>query len=197
VGFNRRFDMGNRRVRAAVPVDATADLVLRIAYRRASWRAHAVRDDALLDLGPHVADLAAWLTGSPVHAVRGASVAPDRVHATFVLAHGEATVDLACDRAYRERVELYDGRGARLARHALGGPRAAVHDRVLRPPHPLVVTLAAEIEALVRAVRGEGRGALADAGDAVAAMAVLDATRASAAAAGAVVAVTTEDPACS
>src|SRR5947209_6460467 len=64
VGFNRRFDQIVERVAAAVPRDEPVQLDLRLHYRRASWAPHVVSDDTLLDLGPHLVDLATWLTGS-------------------------------------------------------------------------------------------------------------------------------------
>ena len=180
LGLNRRFDLGVRRVRAAVPPAGAVQVVLQLAYRRASWRAHTVRDDALLDLGPHVIDLAAWLTRSPVRAVRDAELTTERARMVLVLDRGEALVELACDRPYRELVEVRDLRGALLARHTQGGPTAAVRDRIARGPHPLVATLTGELEAVARAVRGEGVGALADARDGIAVMAAIEAARASA-----------------
>ena len=65
-----------------------------------------------------------------------------------------------------------------------GGGRhhaAAVGPGLLPGPHPLVSTLAAQIEALVGVVRHAGRGALADAADAAKVMTVIDAARLSAA----------------
>ena len=199
VGFNRRFDLGTRRVRAAVPVSGTVHVTVQIAYRRASWRAHAVRDDALLDLGPHVIDLAAWLTGGTVEGVHGAQIGRDTARATLTLDRGDAEIAVACDRPHRELVEVRDARGDLVARHTLGGPVAGVWGRVRPGPHPLVTTLAAQLAAVVRAIHGEGRGALGDAGDAARVMTVLDAVRASASASGrpVLVPVTGERVACS
>jgi len=90
-----------------------------------------------------------------------------------------------------------DARGDLVARHALGGPAAGVWARVRPGPHPLVTTLAAQVEAVVRALRGEGRGALGDACDAARVMAVVDAIRAGTTAGGRPVAVATEGVPCS
>ena len=43
VGFNRRYDPGAQRVRAAIPAEGDVDLRLEISYRRRSWRAHSGR----------------------------------------------------------------------------------------------------------------------------------------------------------
>ena len=75
VGFNRRFDPGAPRAHA-VPTTDRSTSHLEIRYRRQSWGAHAVHDDALPDLGPHLVDWARWLTGSEVHEVIDARDAP-------------------------------------------------------------------------------------------------------------------------
>ncbi|MEM1333542.1 MAG: Gfo/Idh/MocA family oxidoreductase, partial [Actinomycetota bacterium] len=70
VAFNRRFDPGARAVRAAIGSRARGGGVLEveaaITYRRGSWGAHTVTDDALLDLGPHLVDWVRWSTGAEI-----------------------------------------------------------------------------------------------------------------------------------
>ena len=78
VAFNRRFDPAIAALRAATPAGAEVAVVAEIAYRRGGWGAHAVADDALLDLGPHLVDLARWITKADVTRVRRASVTPER-----------------------------------------------------------------------------------------------------------------------
>jgi myo-inositol 2-dehydrogenase / D-chiro-inositol 1-dehydrogenase len=180
VGFNRRFDPGVQRVRAAVPRDGDVDLRLKIFYRRKTWRAHSVCDDALLDLGPHLVDWAGWITSSAVLSVSDAEVGSDRAVCTLLLARGRARIVAECDRPYREVVELRDASGQQRARHAVGGLAWGLRARVSRGPHPLVATLAGQLHAMARAVRGEGPGELATAGEAATVMAVVDAARASA-----------------
>jgi predicted dehydrogenase len=64
-------------------------------------------------------------------------------------------------------------------------------------PHPLAVSLAAQLDAFAAAVRGDDPGDLATADDGLAAMAVVDAARTSAAAGGAPVPVTDlREPTC-
>src|SRR5207248_3840374 len=70
IGFNRRFDPALRRP------EGRLDLRLVLHYRRASWRPLQVRDEALLDLGPHAVDLARWLARSPVRRGRAGVLGP-------------------------------------------------------------------------------------------------------------------------
>jgi predicted dehydrogenase len=172
IGFNRRFDPALRRPRA----DGRLDLRLVLHYRRASWRPLQVRDEALLDLGPHAIDLARWLVQSPVQRVRTHVLSPARCELELELDTGRAVLSCASDRVFREVVEV---RGCSIVTR--GGLRAAVLAR-LRPvgEHVLVESLAAELDAFCGAVRGRGDGALATAEDGAAAMDVVDAARRSA-----------------
>ncbi|MFP3899687.1 MAG: Gfo/Idh/MocA family protein [Acidimicrobiia bacterium] len=182
VGFNRRFDPGVRRVRAGLPTVTELDLRLAIRYRRRSWGAHAVRDDALLDLAPHLVDLARWLGGGDALDVRTAELSAERAAFEVAMARGRATVRVATDRAHAELVEVRDRAGRLLARHRTGGLLAAVPAR-LRPgrPHPLVGSLSAQLDAFARAVNTGDARDLGTAADGAAAMATIDAARASAA----------------
>lgn len=171
VGFNRRFDTQVQAVRDAVPATGDLSLTLRLHYRRASWGAAAVDDPVLLDLGPHVVDLARWLTGSEVVRVAHADLSHDRASIQLELERGTAWLDLAADRLHRELIEV---RGTTVARHEVGGPVAAVTGRLLPGPHPLVASLAAQLDAFARAVRGEPAPDLGTAADGVAVMTVLD-----------------------
>jgi predicted dehydrogenase len=181
VGFNRRFDVGARRLRDSLPRVGYLDLHLEIRYRRASWRAHAARDDALLDLGPHLVDWATWMSRSEVVAVHEAEVADARAVCTLSLTRGRARLVARCDRPHRELVVVRDAAGAVLGRHSVGGPVAAVRGRITPGPHPLVATLAAQLEQLAAAVLGEPSRDLVTAANAAKVMAVLDAARQSAA----------------
>lgn len=193
VGFNRRFDPEVARLRAGLPTGVPLDLDLRLTYRRASWAAHTVRDEVVLDLVPHLVDWARWLSGAEVTSV-GADLAPDRAALTIGLTRGRATLTAAADRVHEELVTVRGPDGVELAAHRRGGPVAAVADRVrlgvagLRgqpEPHPLAVSLAGQLEAFAAAVRGGDPGELATVADGVAAMAVVDAARSSADAGGA------------
>jgi len=193
VAFNRRFGAGQRAVRALL-AQRTADdhgagpgqrveLRIELRYRRASWGAHTVGDEALLDLGPHLVDLAGWLTDRQVIAVRAATLSHERAELELELEQGSATVRCAADRPHRELIEAHGPRGELLARHDEGGVAAGLLARLTARgrPHPLVASLTAQLEAFARAVGGEPEPDLASAADGHAVMAVLDAARACAA----------------
>ena len=124
VGFNRRFDPAVRAVRDAVPADGDVELDLVIHYRRRSWAARSVHDDAIVDLGPHLVDLARWLTGAEVVAVTAADLRPDRATVELELTRGHARLRAAADRLHRELIEVRQRRHDRRPpqrRRALGG----------------------------------------------------------------------------
>lgn len=192
VGFNRRFDPGVAEVRdAAAGTGGRPQLTLELRYRRRTWRAHTVTDEALLDLGPHLIDLARWITGREVAAVRGASLTRERAALELELTDGRATVRCATDRPHRERIELRTGDGRRVADTGRGGVLANLRDR-LAPGggHPLVASLTRQLEAWVGALEGAPAPALGTAADGLAAMAAVDAARASARRGGARIEVT-------
>jgi predicted dehydrogenase len=202
VGFNRRFDPGARAVRDAVRAAHAGhlDLRLEIRYRRRSWSAHAVRDEALVDLGPHLVDWARWITSSEVVGVACPELRPERAVLDLTLERGRAHVVAATDRPYAELVEVRDPAGRRLAHHRRGGPVAAVTGRLARSgPSALVRSLAGQLDAFVAAVRDEagstasGRHELATAADGHAVMVVIDAARASASRGGEPVAISRQE----
>jgi myo-inositol 2-dehydrogenase/D-chiro-inositol 1-dehydrogenase len=198
VAFNRRFDPAVARLRRDLPTSGPLDLDLAITYRRASWSAHVVRDDVVLDLVPHLVDWARWLSRSEVRSVTALELEPDAAVLDLELDRGRATVTAAADRLHEERIEVRGAAGAPLARHRTGGPVGAVTGRAralagrLRgaaEPHPLAASLAAQLDDFARVVRGDVPTALATAADGVAAMAVVDAARTSAAAGGTTISV--------
>jgi predicted dehydrogenase len=181
VGFNRRFDEGVAALRAAVPRDAEVGVFLEISYRRGGWAAHTVRDDALTDLGPHLVDMARWLTGADVTDVRRAVVRPERAEFDLVLGVARARIRCATDRPHRERIEVRHRGGGLVGRLVRGGLVAALRGRIgPSGPHPLVASLTAQLEAFARTVRGEAEPTLGTAADGVAVMAALEAARAAA-----------------
>jgi predicted dehydrogenase len=195
IGFNRRFDAGAQRVRSAAHPNGPVVLHASIAYRRASWAAHTVSDDALLDLGPHLVDWTRWISRGDVVEVVARELSHERAVVDLTLERGRAHLVACTDRLHRETLELRDSAGRRIARHHRGGTVGAVRGRLAGPDHPLVTTLAAQVEELVRAVRGDPCVDLATATDGIAVMNVLDAARASAARGGARVTVPRlEDP---
>jgi predicted dehydrogenase len=189
IGFNRRFDPAIAALRDRVPGEGDLVLDLVLHYRRRSWGARVVHDDALLDLGPHLVDLARWLTGSEVVGVRARTVSHERAVVDVELSRGRAEVQVAADRMHREQIVVHDAAGERLAIHRAGGPLAAVVGRLQAGPHPLVTTLAAQLAAFTRSVGGTEEPDLGTATHGVAVMAAIDAARASAAGGGRPVAV--------
>jgi predicted dehydrogenase len=178
IGFNRRFDDGVARLRAAVPPGAEVGVFLEISYRRGGWGAHTVRDDALTDLGPHLVDMARWLTGADVTEVRRAAVSPERADFDLVLGAARARIRCATDRPHHERIEVRHRDGGQVGRLVRGGLIAAVRGRIgPLGPHPLVASLTAQLETFASAARGEPAPVLGRAEDGIAVMAVLEAVR--------------------
>lgn len=178
IGFNRRFQQGVA-LRRAVPPEGPLDLELELHYRRASWAAHVVRLDALGDLGPHLVDLALFVARAAPRAVRCPRAEPEAADVELATDRGVARIRCRTDRIHAERVEIRAASGDRYAGHRVGGHAAAVLGR-LRRRHPLVDSLARQLEAFGRGARGLGAETLADAADGARVMAVIDAARASA-----------------
>ncbi|HVF77890.1 MAG TPA: Gfo/Idh/MocA family oxidoreductase [Solirubrobacteraceae bacterium] len=175
MGFNRRFDQGLALQRKVPPVgDLELNMVLH--YRRKSWRPVARGDDAMLDLAPHLIDLALFLTASLPLAVRANSI---RERAGLVLATSRAEVKIECatDRPHHELVEIRRAGGRRVGRVERGGRVSGLLGRVSPRAHPLVRSLTLQLEAYGRALRGGDFGPLATAGEGAAVMRVLDAAR--------------------
>ena len=63
VGFNRRFEPAITTMRAQFATAPPAVLELELSILPSAWGALDGSEAALLDLGPHVVDLALWLTG--------------------------------------------------------------------------------------------------------------------------------------
>jgi predicted dehydrogenase len=157
---------------------------LALAYRRRSWAAHVVSDEALLDLGPHLCDLARWLTRSEVLRARASVVSHTVAAFELELERGSLELECATDRLHRSdyRVAV---EGQRPIRRSGGGLVGAVRGRLRPPrPHQLAGSLAGQLEAFGRVLRGGDPGALASIDDGVAVMAILEAVRRSAASGG-------------
>jgi predicted dehydrogenase len=177
IGFNRRFEPALQRLRAGLPA-SRLELTLAFSYERASWGSHAASGDVLLDVGPHLLDLARWL-GGEVRAVRPRVLEERRAVLEVELERGRAHV--ACDGAapYRELVDARDSRGRKLGRYEAGGRVWGVRAR-LRAGHSLVPSLAAQLRAFAEAARGAPAPILATARDGLAAMEAIGAARAAA-----------------
>lgn len=153
VGFNRRFEPELRRLRDVISGLEAVDLELTLQRRRRSWPSHETSDPVELDLGPHLIDLALWLTaGEPAH-VQGRSSGEElTMEIELADARGRARIRCALGRRYRERVAV---RGQQLsAAYSRGGIRSAW---AARRESPLVSSLALQLEAFAALVRGDGR----------------------------------------
>jgi len=187
IAFNRRFDQGLALERK-MPAGGGLKLRMVLHYRRKSWRPVQTGDDALLDLAPHLIDLALFLTGSLPLAVR-ANASRERAGVVFATTRAEVQIECATNRAHHELVEVRNESGRRVARAERGGRARGALARLASGVHPLARSLTLQLEAYGRALRGEDSGPLATAGEGAAVMRVLDAARRSDAVGGETVAV--------
>lgn len=196
IAFNRRFLQG-AELREAIPDEGWLELDLELRFRRDAWGAHESRDEALLDAGIHLIDLACYLARAEPIAVRAARVAPERASLELELSRGRARIACATDKSHREVVAVRNRAGKVLAHSEWGGMRSRLA-RIFGQPDPLVGSLQRQLEALRDSAPrlhhplpplGEGGGAvggrrrdtrLPSAADGVAAMAVIEAARRSA-----------------
>jgi predicted dehydrogenase len=187
IGFNRRFLQGVE-LAPSIPAEGWLELDLELRFRRGAWGAHESRDEALLDAGIHLIDLAAFLAGTAPIAVRHAVIRPERASLELELGRGRARIGCATDRGYAERVEVTDRGGRTIAASRTGALRARL-GRLRGGEDPLVASLRRQLACFTAAVRGGDFGELAGADAAVAAMSVVEAARCSAALGGAEVTV--------
>jgi predicted dehydrogenase len=171
LALNRRFD--RRLDRLALPPGGT----LRCTFTTA-WDAHEPEGDLLLDLGPHLVDLALRV-GGEVGRV-DARMDGTAWQLRLELERGSAELSVGAG-AYTERYETLDANGRHVSGYEAGRLVERVRDR-LRPTaeRPLAASIARQLEAFAAAVRGDDPGPLAPAHEGVAIMAVLDAARVSA-----------------
>jgi len=186
IAFNRRFDQG-LKLRHSVPPGGDLTMKMVLHYRRDSWRPVARGDDALLDLAPHLIDLALYLTGSLPVAVR-ANATRERAGIVLATTRAEVRIECATNRPHHELVEIR-GADGRLAGRAVSAGRARGALARLTGAHPLVRSLRLQLEAYARALRGAEAGPLASAAEGAAVMRVLDAARRSDAVGGDTIAV--------
>jgi myo-inositol 2-dehydrogenase / D-chiro-inositol 1-dehydrogenase len=171
IGFNRRFAHPGLPERLPSP---PLELRLRILYRRSSWRSHEVTDGPMLDLVPHLADLARWLSGSEVARVRAGSVRGTRAELALELGDG-SVAELVADTG-ASHSELIEARGRDgSARVRLGGPVRGLVARLSPGPHPLLAWARRQLDAFCSAARGGDPGDLATARDGMAAMLAVEA----------------------
>jgi predicted dehydrogenase len=181
IGFNRRFAPDIAALKSAATGKAMS-MRLELHYRRTTWRPFEMRDDALLDLGPHLIDLARWLTEAEIRSVRARVLKPHCAECELDLERGHAVISCSTNRPYMELVQIHDDQGRRLGMSVQGGVIAGLLARIVRPrENPLVSSLVRELEAFGAAVAGDGSGCLATAWDGAVVMSVMDAVRQSAA----------------
>jgi predicted dehydrogenase len=181
IAFNRRFEPGIVCLKEELPRDGNLDLRLELHYRKNSWKSFDMQDDVLLDLGPHLIDLARWLTASEVRWARAHFLHERRIEFELALERGHATILCSNNRPYCERIEAKDELG-RVRGYRRGGLVAGIAAR-LRPnrENPLVISLAGQLEAFGGVVRGTLRGSpLATVADGLVVMSAIDAVRRSA-----------------
>lgn len=183
IGFNRRFLQG-AELAGSVPPEGWLELDLALRFRRSAWSAHSCRDEALLDAGIHLIDLACFLTDATPIAVRRAVVEPERAALELELSRGRARIACATDAGYAERVTVRD-RGRRTVAASRIGRAGALLRRLRGGEDPLLASLRAQLSAFAAFARGEEAGVLAAAEAAPRALGVVEAARRSAALGGA------------
>jgi predicted dehydrogenase len=172
IGFNRRFRQG--ALVAELPADGHLDVELELRYRRRSWRPHGRGDDALLDLGPHLADLALLLGGGGTTRVIAATASHERARFELEGQRGRVIARCATDRPHLERAIARRPGGETVAAMADGGLWKGALARLARRPHPLGASMRAQLEAFCAAARGGEPGRLATASDGLRAMELVD-----------------------
>jgi predicted dehydrogenase len=181
LAFNRRFDRDVGRLRSRVAAFRhPLRLSLELSIRPGDWGAHAAPPGPLLDLGPHLVDLAGWITGRSCDAVRAERVDDTEARFELALEGASAFVVASYDAAWREAVSVADATGS-TARLVRGGTARRLRARLAGGRSPLVASLTEQLAAVCRAVGTETRDPrLATAADGVVLMGVLEAVSASA-----------------
>lgn len=189
LAFNRRFLQG-AELRDRVPTEGWMELDLELRFRRDAWGAHQSHDEALLDAGIHLIDLACHLSGADPIAVRRAEIEPERASLELELTRARARISCATDRGHREAITISDRSGKQLASSSWGGIGTRLSS-LLGKPDPLVFSLQRQLEAaramgvplleqkMGRLHQGHPHRpiSLATASDGVTAMAVVEAAR--------------------
>lgn len=173
LAFNRRFLQG-AELRGSIPTEGWIELDLEMRFRQGAWGAHEARDEALLDAGIHLVDLACFLGDATPIAVRQARIEPQSASLELELNRGRARIECATDRGHREAISVRDRSGKVLARSAWGGVGSRLGG-LLGRPDPLVLSIQRQLEALTI-----DDSSIASTADGVTAMAVVEAARRSA-----------------
>jgi myo-inositol 2-dehydrogenase/D-chiro-inositol 1-dehydrogenase len=184
IGFNQRFDPDLRRLRAAVPADTPIHLTIDLHHQAGSWRSYVVDDDALLRLGPHLLDLARWLTGGELERVRALELTPAAAVLELEGDRGTARISCATEGLSASRIAVRGEDGGLIGTHT-GAPLMRRLPRRLAGGDALVRCLVPQLTAFAERARGRPQPLLATAVDGLAVMRVVDAARRSAADGGA------------
>jgi predicted dehydrogenase len=183
LAFNRRFLQG-AELRDSIPAEGWLELDLELRFKQSAWGAHEGRDEALLDAGIHLIDLACFLSDAAPIAVRGARISPQRASLELELSRGRARIECATDRGHREVVSVCDRSGKLLARSAWGGLRSRLGG-LTGGSDPLVRSIQRQLEEAGVSLSEQQMGKLrqgpprllATSRDGVNAMAVVEAAR--------------------
>jgi predicted dehydrogenase len=176
MGFNRRFELATAAARTTLVRDPPAAVELEMSILPQAWGALDGSEGVLLDLGPHLVDLASWLTGREAVRVRVASATAAEADFELDLGGPLAHVRISHGRAWHERARAQAGDGPWVTLLERGGRARRLVSRLWPGGSgPLVDSLAAQLTAVARAVRGEPDARLAGAADGVAMLRVLDA----------------------
>lgn len=175
--FNRRFEPGMARMRERIPASGELELTIALHHEGGSWPSYQVSDDALLNLGPHLIDLARWLTRSEVRQVRALELSSTVARLELSLGRGRALISCSTAARPEDLVQVRQGR-VRLTRSGRSRPRRVL--RRLRHPlgaGTLVRSLARQLEAFAGRPRGEPATTPGTAEDGEAVMRAIDAAR--------------------
>lgn len=175
MGFNRRFEPETDAARAVLASRPAALLELEMSIQPRSWAAHGGSESVLLDLGPHLVDLASWLTGRDVERLRVERSSSAEAVFELDLDGTRARISISHGRAWHERARAGDTAGGSVTLFERGGLARRLASRLRPGAGPLVASLAAQLSAAARAVRGEVDARLAGAAEGIRVLRVLDA----------------------
>ncbi|MGD9852427.1 MAG: Gfo/Idh/MocA family protein [Nitrospirales bacterium] len=179
IAFNRRFDPEIIQLKNKLPSEGALRMRLELHYRRKSWNPFDMSDDALLDLGPHLIDLARWLTNSGVRSAKVVRLEHSRAEFELELERGHAVIVCSSDSPYRELIQIRLNNGSLAGSFKRGGILSGIIGK-LRPTqeNPLVKSLTGELEAFGQVVRkNTGTTSLGTVRDGVVVMSVIEAVR--------------------
>jgi predicted dehydrogenase len=187
IAFNRRFELGIAGLKEKLPRQGKLYLRLELHYRRHAWRSFDMQDDLLLDLGPHLIDLARWFTDSEILWARAHSLKEHRVQFELGLDRGNALIACSNNRPHCESIDVRDSLGRLGGSYKRGGLVSGIVARLLPyRQNPLVSSLVRQLEAFGRAVRKtRDVSLLATPSDGLVVMSTIEAVRQSAAQGGA------------